>query len=88
MPAASATAPVTIEDAFHYILNKATFPKPLITMKIANGLSILDGNHRAAAFCGLQRMPAEKFEQLGLQKAAQEQEVWVGTHIRGETPLD
>jgi hypothetical protein len=31
-------------------------------------------------------MPAGKFEQLGLQKLTQEQEVWVGTHSRGEMP--
>ncbi len=76
------------DQAFQYILNNAAFPKPLITMRIASGLSILDGNHRIAAFCGLQEMPAEKFEQLGLQKPAQEQDVWLGTHSRGETPLD
>jgi len=76
------------DSAFHYILNNAAFPKPLITMKVGDGLCILDGNHRAAAFCGLQKMPAEQFEQRGLQKSSQVQEVWVGTHSRGETPLD
>jgi hypothetical protein len=75
-------------NAFHYILNNAAFPKPLITMKTASGLSVPDGNHRAAAFCGLQQMPAEQFEQRGLRKAAQVQDVWVGTHSRGEAPLD
>jgi hypothetical protein len=75
-------------DAFHYILNNAALPKPLITMRLADGLSIIDGNHRIAAFCGLQKMPVEKFERRGLQKPAPEQEVWIGTHTRGETPLD
>jgi hypothetical protein len=42
-------------DAFHHILNNGVFPRPLITMRIASGLSVLDGNHRIAAFCGLQR---------------------------------
>jgi hypothetical protein len=76
------------DEAFHYILNNATFPRPLITIRFADGLNVLDGNHRMAAFCGLQKMPADKFEQLGLKKPEQEQEVWVGTHSRGETPLD
>jgi hypothetical protein len=76
------------DNAFRYILNNATFPKPLITIKTASGLSVLDGNHRVAAFCGLQKMPAKQFEQHGLQKAAKEQEVWVGAHSRGEIPLD
>ncbi len=75
-------------DAFHHILNNGVFPRPLITMRIASGLSVLDGNHRIAAFCGLQEMPTEKFKELGLKKPAQEQEVWIGTHSRGETPLD
>ena len=73
----------------HAVTNfRATFPKPLITIKTAGGLSVLDGNHRVAAFCGLQKMPAEQFEQRGLLKAAKEQEVWLGAHSRGEIPLD
>ena len=76
------------DRAFHHILNNAAFEVPLIAIRIAGGLSILDGNHRIAAFCGLQKMEAERFEKLGLQKPAQEQDVWIGTHSRGETPLD
>jgi hypothetical protein len=76
------------DRAFHHILNNATFEEPLITIRIAGGLSILDGNHRVAAFCALQKMGPEQFERLGLQKPAQEQDVWVGAHSRGETPLD
>jgi hypothetical protein len=76
------------DRAFHHILNNAAFEVPLIAIRIAGGLSILDGNHRIAAFCGLQKMEVEKFEKLDLQKPAQEQDVWIGTHSRGETPLD
>jgi len=76
------------DRAFNHILNNAAFEKPLIAIRTAGGLSILDGNHRIAAFCSLQKMGAEKFEKLGLQKPAQEQDVWVGTHSRGEAPLD
>ena len=76
------------DRAFHHILNNAAFEAPLIAIRTAGGLSILDGNHRIAAFCGLQKMGAEKFEKLGLQRPAQEHDVWVGTHSRGETPLD
>jgi hypothetical protein len=76
------------DRAFHHILNNGTFEKPLIGIRIEGRLSILDGNHRIAAFCGLQKMGVEQFEKLGLQKPAQEQDVWVATHSRGETPLD
>jgi hypothetical protein len=75
------------DQAFHYILNNAAFPKPLITMLTSSGLSILDGSHRMGAFCALQMMPDAKFENLKMKKATPEQEVWVGTHSRGETPL-
>jgi Ribosomal protein L7/L12 dimerisation domain len=74
--------------AFQYILHHDTFEKPLVAIQIASGLSILDGNHRIAAFCFLQDASAEWIKRLGGQKPAQEQEVWVGTHSRGETPFD
>jgi hypothetical protein len=74
-------------DAFRYILNAATFPKPVIAMKIPSGLSVLDGSHRMGAFCALQMMPDAKFEELKVKKAAPDQEVWLGTHARGEAPL-
>jgi hypothetical protein len=75
------------DHAFHYILNNAAFPKPAIAMKEPSGLTVLDGSHRMGAFCALQMMPDAKFEELGLNKAVPQQEVWLGTHIRGETPL-
>jgi hypothetical protein len=65
-----------------------TFLKPLIVMELADGQSVLDGNHRVSAFCGLQKMPEESFTKLGLKKPAEEQDVWVGTHSDGEVPLD
>jgi hypothetical protein len=76
------------DRAFHHILNNAAFEEPLIGLRISGRLSILEGNHRIAAFCGLQKMEVEKFEKLGLRKPALEQDVWVGTHNRGEVPLD
>lgn len=75
------------DHAFHYILNNAAFPKPVIAIKIPSGLTVLDGSHRMGAFCALQMMPDAKFEQLKMKKAAPEQEVWLGTHVRGEVPL-
>lgn len=45
--------PVTarrIKHAYHYIMDNAVFPKPVITMKVSTGLQVLDGSHRMAAF--------------------------------------
>jgi hypothetical protein len=76
-------------EAFHYILNNSKFEQPLIVMELpGDGLSVTDGNHRISAFCALQKMPPEQFEKRGLKKPAQEQEVWLGSHPRGEVPLD
>lgn len=74
--------------AADYILKNGGFEEPPIAMRLADGLSILDGNHRITAFCGVQEAPAEILEKRGLRKPAQEQELWIGTHSRGEVPLD
>jgi hypothetical protein len=83
---ADASTKRRFRDAYHYILNNATFPKPVLAMKVPTGLTVLDGSHRMGAFCALQKMPDENFERLRLKKAAPEQEVWLGTHARGEPP--
>jgi hypothetical protein len=70
------------------MMKNGVFEKPLIAMRLPDGLSVLDGNHRISAFCGLQEMPAELLEQRGLKKPAPEQDLWIGTHSRGEVPLD
>jgi hypothetical protein len=47
------------KKAADYILMNGAFREPPIAMRLADGLSILDGNHRITAFCGLQEAPAE-----------------------------
>lgn len=76
------------KKATDYLLKNGGFREPPIAIRLADGLSILDGNHRITAFCGLQEVPAETLEKRGLKKPAQEQELWIGTHSRGEVPLD
>jgi hypothetical protein len=77
------------DEAFDYILNNGKFKEPLVTMIIPDdGISVIDGNHRISAFCGLQKMPPEQFEKLGLKKPNQIQQVWVGTHKDGGIPMD
>jgi len=75
-------------NAFQDILNTGGFPSPLIAMRMADGLSVIDGNHRVSAFCGVQLMRDERFQDLGKQRPAREHEIWIGTHSRGEVPLD
>jgi hypothetical protein len=76
-----------VDHAYTYIMDNATFPRQLVTMRMDGGLSILDGSHRMAAFEMLQRTPDAKFAQFKKQKAALEQNVWIGTHKSGEVPL-
>ena len=77
-----------LKNATDYILKNGEFRETPIAMRLAYGLRILDGNHRITAFCGLQDAPTEILETRGLKKPAQEQELWIGTHNRGEVPLD
>jgi hypothetical protein len=71
-----------------YLMKNGVFEKPPIAIRLPDGLSILDGNHRISAFCGLQETPAELLESRGLKKPAPEQDLWIGAHSRGEVPLD
>jgi hypothetical protein len=74
--------------AADYQMKNGELEKPLIAIKLPDGLCILDGNHRISAFCGLQETPTELLEQRGLKKPAPEQDLWIGTHSHGEVPLD
>lgn len=76
------------KKASDYILKNREFEMPPVAVRLPDGLSILDGNHRVTAFCGLQQTPDGFLEQYGLRKPMTEQELWIGTHSRGEAPLD
>jgi hypothetical protein len=58
------------KKASDYILKNGGFEQRPIAMRLADGLSILDGNHRITAFCGLQEVPAESLEKRGLRRGA------------------
>ena len=58
-----------------YLMKNGVFEKPLVAIRLPDGLSILDGNHRISAFCGLQETPAELLEPRGLKKPAPEQDL-------------
>jgi hypothetical protein len=75
------------QNAMQYILEHGEFPGSVIAMQVPSGLQVLDGNHRMAAFCGLQVMSDAFFEKPNRKKASLEQEMWIGTHSAGEVPL-
>ncbi len=49
-----------IQEGADYLMKNGVFEKPLDCDKgFPMALSILDGNHRISAFCGLQETPAD-----------------------------
>jgi hypothetical protein len=69
-----------------YIKDNGVFPRALVTMKKADGLSLIDGSHRMAAFELIQSLTDAQFAELKVDRPAREQEVWVGTHSEGAVP--
>lgn len=85
--AADATTKRRVQHSYRHIMDEGRFPRQLVTMRTDAGLSLIDGSHRMAAFEMLQRTPDAKFNALGKVRAKLEQDVWVGTHAKGEVPL-
>jgi hypothetical protein len=85
--AADATTKRRVQHPYRHIMDEGKFPRQLVTMRTPAGLSLIDGSYRMAAFEMLQRTPDAKFKALGKVKATLEQDVWVGTHSKGEVPL-
>jgi energy-coupling factor transporter ATP-binding protein EcfA2 len=69
-----------------YIKDNGKFPHRLITMKKPDGISLIDGNHRVAAFEMVQSLTDAQFVQMNVERPSRDQEVWVGTHSGGEVP--
>jgi hypothetical protein len=74
------------QHPFKYIMENGVFPNPMVAMRAQDGLSFIDGNYRMAAFTDLQGAPAELFEKRGLKKPSVMQNVWIGSHPKGELP--
>jgi hypothetical protein len=75
-----------VAQAWLYIIKNGKFPRPLVTMKKSDGISLIDGNHRMAAFEIVQGLPDEQLIKGGYQRPSRDQEVWIGTHSEGEVP--
>jgi hypothetical protein len=68
-----------------YISENGTSPKPPLVIKKADGLSVLDGNHRVSALC-FRRLASERIVNLSGVAPRKIHQVWVATHPRGEVP--
>jgi hypothetical protein len=84
---ADASTKKRVAQSWLYIKDNAVFPRALVTMKIPDGLSLLDGSHRMAAFNMVQEMPNAEFAKINKKKAGLKQRVWIGAHSAGEVPL-
>jgi hypothetical protein len=60
---------------FKYITENGTFPNPMVAMRAGDGLSLIDGYHRMAAFTDLQKLADAAFEKRGWKKPLQTQSI-------------
>jgi hypothetical protein len=52
------------KDPYIHIMDHGEFPRALVTMKVKDGLSVLDGSHRLAAFDMLGGPPTRSLPSL------------------------
>ena len=76
-----------VSQPWLYLKDNAAFPRALVTMRKSDGLSLIDGSHRMAAFSMIQEMPDSEFKKINKRKPPLRQHVWIGTHSKGEVPL-
>jgi hypothetical protein len=69
-----------------YIRDNGVFPRALITMQRTDGLSLIDGSHRMAAFVMFQALTDAQLAELKVARPSLEQGVWQGVHSKGELP--
>ena len=74
-------------SAVQYLEKHGSLPRPLVVMRLEDGLRVIDGNHRVTALCFCQATPAEILKRGGTPPLKNHQ-LWMGTHAAGEVPLD
>jgi hypothetical protein len=84
---ASAITKKRVARSWVYIKDNGVFPRCPLMFKTADGWSLVDGNHRMAAFEIVQSLPEGELEKIGKKKPSRDQDVWVATHSAGELPL-
>jgi hypothetical protein len=75
------------ESAAKHLTSTGEFHTPLVVMKQGDGLSVLDGNHRVTALISCQAQ-AEAIKQQGGKVPSTKQKIWMGSHAKGQVPLD
>lgn len=83
---ADASTKKRVAQPWIYVRDHGIFPRPLVMMKKADGLSLIDGSHRMAAFEMIQRLTDAQLVAMGSDRPERRQEVWLGTHSNGEVP--
>jgi hypothetical protein len=68
-----------------YVSEHGTLPEPPLVMRLTDGLSVLDGNHRVAALC-FRRLASERIANISGVAPEKTHKVWVASHPRGEVP--
>jgi hypothetical protein len=71
------------KPALRHIIKHGSFPRPIVTVATPSGLTVVDGNHRMAAFVASQSAEDELLKRVGANRPSAEQEIWVGTHADG-----
>jgi hypothetical protein len=83
---ANATTKRRVARPWVFIREHGVFPRALVTMQRADGLSLIDGTHRMAAFVMFQRLTDAQLAEMKVERPALEQEVWQGVHAKNELP--
>jgi hypothetical protein len=76
-----------IAQPWIHLKDHACFPRALVTMQKPDGVGLIDGTHRMAAFNLIQELPKAEFDKINKRKAPLKQAVWVGVHSAGEVPF-
>jgi hypothetical protein len=83
---ADASTKKRVAQPWVHIKSNGVFPRALVTMQRTDGMSLIDGSHRMAAFVMFQGLTDAQLAQMNVQRPSLEQEVWQGVHAKGELP--
>jgi len=73
--------------ALGHLVEAGEFQVAPVVMKLDDGISVIDGNHRVTALLSTQAN-SEGLAEQGLKTPRTQQKVWMGQHSDGEVPLD
>lgn len=83
---ADASTQKRVAQPWIYIRDNGTFPRAPVTMQRADGMSLIDGAHRMAAFVLFQSLSDADLAKINVKRPSINQSVWRGEHCEGELP--